>query len=46
MFNTLEKFDEAITDCDKAIEINPNFVKVRWFCGIIIYRLTSARHKL
>jgi Tetratricopeptide repeat len=24
----LEKFDDAIKDCDKAIELNPNFVKV------------------
>jgi tetratricopeptide (TPR) repeat protein len=28
VYNTLEKFDEAITDCEKAIELNPNFVKV------------------
>lgn len=26
--NTLEKFDDAIRDCEKAIEINPTFVKV------------------
>ena len=31
MLNQLEKFDEAIRDCEKAIELNPNFVKViKW----------------
>ena len=29
MLNTVERFDDGIKDCDKAIEINKNFVKVR-----------------
>lgn len=27
MFTAIEKFDDAIKDCDKALEINPQFVK-------------------
>jgi hypothetical protein len=28
VYIALDKFDESIRDCDKAIEINPQFVKV------------------
>ena len=28
VFIALEKFEDAITDCDRAIETNPSFVKV------------------
>ncbi|NMF60513.1 tetratricopeptide repeat protein [Pseudanabaena yagii] len=30
LFNSLEQYEEAITDFDKAIELNPNYVKA-WF---------------
>ena len=28
VLNQQEKFDESVSDCDKAIELNPNYVKV------------------
>lgn len=28
MFYTLEKYEEAIADCERAITIDPNFTKV------------------
>lgn len=28
VYNTIERFDDGIRDCDKAIELNKNFVKV------------------
>jgi hypothetical protein len=29
VYLAMDKIDESLTDCDKAIELNPAFVKVR-----------------
>ena len=34
MFYTLEKYEEAITDCQRAIELDPNFVKAYYRQGL------------
>ena len=42
----LEKFDEGIADCDKAIEINDKFVKVIILLTIISFRLITEKRRL
>ena len=38
-FISIEKFDEAIEDCNKAIELKPDFAKVLYFFYFLFYRL-------
>ena len=45
MYLELEKFDECIADCDRAIELNKDFSKVR-NVGQITVRHITVNHKL
>ena len=45
MYLELEKFDECITDCDRAIELNKDFSKVRKV-GEITVRHITVKHQL
>jgi len=38
VFYTLEKYEEAIKDCERAIEIDPNFTKVSLLLFSFLYQ--------
>lgn len=42
MFYHLEKYEEAILDCDRAIEIDPTFTKAYYRQGLAQYELVHS----
>ena len=42
----IEKFDECILDCDKAIELNKGFAKVSTCQTTYVCRHTIVKHRL
>lgn len=42
VYYKLERFEEAIADCQQAIEIDPNFTKAYYRQGLALYEQTDV----